>query len=121
MRYDLIDSENNVLLSNFKLTPNTPPLRPGEAWVPHTAPPILDKPRVVSIYQATEALADAGYLDAVEAYFASASAPAKEKRAWKRILEVRRDSPLMEKLATMLGLTDAQVDALFVAASQVSV
>lgn len=82
-------------------------------------PPPVFIPRAVSTFQATEALADAGYLDSVEAYFASASATALEKRAWKRITEVRRDSPMMAKLATMLGLSEAQLDALFVAAAAI--
>ena len=77
-------------------------------------------PQVVSIYQAKEALAAAGYLTAVAAYFASEAAAPAEKRAWENITEVRRNSSLMAKLATMLGLSDAQVDALFVAASQIS-
>ena len=120
MRYDLIDSENNVLRSNFKLTPLTPSLNPGERWVQSTFVVPEDKPKVVSIFQATEALADAGYLSSVEAYFASEAATAKEKRAWNRILEVQRDSPLMSKLATMLNLTEGQVDALSVAAAEIS-
>ena len=93
----------------------TPPV--VEPFVPPTEP---DVPQVVSIYQAKEALAAAGYLIAVNAYFASEAATPAEKRAWENITEVRRNSPLMAKLATMLGLSDAQVDALFVAASQIS-
>ena len=83
-----------------------------------TQPPVI--PAVVSIYQACAALDTAGLLDDVEAYFASESATKGEKMAWARITEVRRDSPLMTKLSTLLGLTEAQVDALFVAAEAVT-
>ena len=87
-----------------------------EPFVPPAAPAV---PQNVSIYQAKEALSAAGYLAPVEAYFASADATAAEKRAWENITEVRRNSPLMGKLAAMLSLTEAQVDALFVAARDI--
>ena len=76
-------------------------------------------PAVVSIFQACEALEQAGYLDAVEAYMASDQADAKDKRAWRTISEVRRSSPLMLKMAGLIGITEAQVDDLFRAAGKI--
>lgn len=97
-------------LSGLKTPPVVEPVASPDA---PTIPP------VVSIYQAKEALAAAGYLTAVAAYFASEAATPAEKRAWDNITEVRRNSPLMGKLVAMLSLTEAQVDALFVAARDI--
>ena len=119
MFYDLIDSNGAVLQSRIRLTPHTPALKDGQKWRQTTSAAPANKPIIVSIFQATEALAAAGFLDTVEAYFASASATATEKRAWKRISQVNRNSPLMAKLATKLSLTDEQIDALFIAAATI--
>ena len=40
------------------------------------------------------------------------------KITWEFASEFRRDDPLLEALAQQLGLTDAQVDAFFIAASK---
>lgn len=90
------------------------------AWVvsdvlPHV-PPV---PEVVSMRQARIALLAAGHLSAVTT--AVASMPGIEgdvaRIEWEYAQEVRRDSPLLAALAPALGMTGAQVDALFVAAA----
>jgi len=76
---------------------------------------VTSVPAVVSFFQGCAALQTGGYLDPVEAYMAG-PATAVEKLAWRTITEIRRNSPLTSKLAAMLGLTEAQVDDLFVLA-----
>lgn len=79
--------------------------------------PVNPVPQVVSKYQGCAALAEAGMLDGVEAYFASVSATAEEKLAWRTITEMRRTSPMTLKMAGLLGMTETQVDDLFILAA----
>lgn len=72
-------------------------------------------PRVVSMRQARLALLAAGLLDDVEA--AIASAPRAARIEWEYAQEVARDYGLVLQLAPVLGLTDRQLDDLFVAAA----
>ena len=72
-------------------------------------------PSAVSPYQARRALNAAGLRDAVEAAVAAASYDVKD--AWEYALTVERSSPMIAAVASALGLTNAQVDALFVAAA----
>ena len=72
----------------------------------------------VTARQASLALLQAGYLDTVTTIINAM--PLAQKRqaqiAWDRAAYVYRSDPLVSAMATALGLTGAQVDALFVAA-----
>ncbi|MFM9829724.1 MAG: hypothetical protein ACKVOB_13445 [Sphingomonas sp.] len=75
---------------------------------------------IVSMRQARLALLGAGLLDDVEAAIngiADAAARTAAQIDWEYATEVRRVSPLVASLGPALGLTDAQIDALFVAAA----
>lgn len=74
-------------------------------------------PSTVTPFQAKAALLQAGLLDTVKA--AIASAPAITQLAWSDATEFTRDSPTIVTMAGALGLTSAQVDALFVAAAAI--
>ncbi len=119
MLYDLVDAENNVLRHAFKLRPDTPPLMEGQRWV-ETTPPAIPPPvpQIVSYFQGCAALMQAGYLDDVEAYMQSADP--FEQLAWRSITEMRRDSPLTEKLGSLLGMSDMMIDDLFRFAATIS-
>ena len=73
-------------------------------------------PSVVTMAQAQLALLAAGHLDAVEAAVAQMSREAQI--LWRKANTVVRDDPLLIELAALLGLTEADVDALFVAGSK---
>ena len=90
---------------------NTP-----EPYVP-PPPPI---PATVTRFQALAVLAAGGYLDAVRTYIATLDQNNVQRLAWENATDWERSSPTLNALATMLGLTDAQVDELFIAAAQVS-
>ncbi len=80
----------------------------------------LEKQRaqmVVSRFQARAALLNAGLLDAVET--AVSQADGITKLAWSDAQEFRRNSPTIAALASVVGLTDDQLDALFTAAAQI--
>lgn len=73
-------------------------------------------PRTVSMRQAEQALHAAGLLEQVEAVIAAASKPAQID--WARATEINRDWPLLLELQPVLGWTDEQLDALFLAAAR---
>ena len=72
---------------------------------------------VVTPFQGRMALADAELLSNVEA--AVAAADAKTQVAWEYALEWKRMSPMIVTLGAALNLTDAEIDDLFKAASQI--
>lgn len=72
---------------------------------------------VVSRFQARAALHGAGLLSAVET--AVANSDPITQLAWADALEFRRNSPTIAALAGIVGLTDEQIDNLFIAAGQI--
>ena len=68
-------------------------------------------------FQGRMALADAGLLSNVEA--AITAADEKTKVAWEYALEWKRMSPMIATLGAALNITDAEIDDLFKAASQI--
>ena len=82
-----------------------------------TAPPTPPAPipQSVTMRQARLALLAAGLLDLVETAIAGAGPAAKIE--WDYATEVQSSAGLVPAMATALGLTDAQIDALFVTAS----
>lgn len=78
-------------------------------------------PQFVSMRQARLALLGAGKLAAVETAIEGMSEPAKTQAriAWEYSGEVQRQNGLVSQLAPALGLTEAEIDALFVAAAAI--
>ena len=68
-------------------------------------------------FQGRIALSNSGLLANVEA--AVAAADEKTKVAWEYALEWKRNSPMIATLGAALSLTDAEIDDLFKAASQI--
>lgn len=81
----------------------------------------VEVPQTVTMRQARNALLDAGLLEAVQASVATIPGAEGERARidWEYALEVRRDWPLISYMAGDLGLTDEQVDGLFMAASAI--
>jgi len=84
------------------------------ALEPADATPV---PQRVTMRQARLALLAAGLLPAVEAAIDALAEPAKSaaRITWDHSQEVYRTNGLVSQLAPALGLTDAEVDALFIA------
>lgn len=74
-------------------------------------------PQEVSRFQARAALMLAGHMPAVAAAIAAADPLAQ--LAWSDAQVFRRDSPTIAALATAIGMTAAQIDALFIQAAQI--
>lgn len=78
-------------------------------------------PESVTMRQCRIALLDAGLLDAVQSSIATMPGTEGERARidWEYALEVRRDWPLINALGSQLGLTEQQIDELFIAAAAV--
>jgi len=75
-------------------------------------------PAQVSAFQARAALLAAGHLAAAEA--AVLAGGAVVALAWEYATVFRRDSPTIAALASQIGLDDAALDALFIAAAGIT-
>lgn len=82
--------------------------------VPDPAPVVV-VPDSVEMRQARLELLDAGLLDAVDSAVTAAGRSAKIE--WEFALTVKRAHPLFPAIQQQTGLTDAQVDDLFVRAA----
>ena len=80
-------------------------------------PPLKGVPQAVTRFQARAALHLAGLLPRIEALMADPSTDQLARLAWTDAQEFRRQSPTMLSMAATLGLTDAQLDALFTTAA----
>lgn len=81
-------------------------------------------PQVVSRFQGREAMWRTSYggktlFEAAEDILAMPETPPTYKRAWDDLQEFRRDSEMLAAVAGMLGLTAAQIDALFIMAASI--
>lgn len=77
-------------------------------------PPPPQVPVSVTRFQARAALHIAGLLDQVEA--AIAAGDVIDQLAWADASEFRRNSPMLKRVASEIGLTPEQVDDLFFSA-----
>jgi len=94
-------------------------LAEGNTPDPYVPPP-PSIPASVTRFQALAVLAAGGYLDTVRTYIATLDQNNVQRLAWENAADWERSSPTLNALAAMLGLSDAQVDELFVAAAKVS-
>lgn len=85
------------------------------------APPVVPPtpPHSVTMRQARLALLEAGQLAAINAAIAGMPSPQREAAQieWEFAATVDRDSAFLQGLAQVLGLTEAQIDALFLLAA----
>jgi hypothetical protein len=77
-------------------------------------------PRAVTMRQARLALLGSGKLPAVTAAINSLPEPQKSAAmiTWEYSTQVQRDNGLVPQMAAALGMTEAQIDALFIAAAK---
>lgn len=93
-------------------------------WVDVAPEPGPLVPQVVSRFQGREAMwqtphGETTLFEAAEAVLADPITPAMYRRAWDDLQEFRRDSEMLAAIAGMLGLTAAQIDALFILAASI--
>lgn len=85
------------------------------------APPAPPRPRAVTMRQARLALNAAGLLSSVEAAINALPEPTKTQALieWEYSNEVQRTNGIVAQLGPALGLSEAQLDALFSAAEAI--
>ena len=122
--YQYIDADNSIVavfdedgISRMSMLASLLP--EGTVVEPYVAPP-PPIPTTVTRFQALAILAAGGYLDTVRTYINTLDQNNVQRLAWENATDWERSSPTLNALAQMLGLTDAQVDDLFIAAAQVS-
>ncbi|MER1940656.1 hypothetical protein ABS755_08100 [Castellaniella sp. FW104-16D08] len=96
--------------------------RGGPAWMVEDVVHVEPVPESVSRAQGKAALIQAGLWDGVQAYVAGIADPTQKALAQVALddtTEWRRDSPFLVTAAAVLGITSAQLDALFVAAAKI--
>ena len=81
------------------------------------APPI---PQAIAMWQARAAIATAGLTSQIQAAV-TASGNQAYIAAWEYDTTVSRTSPMITALGASIGLTSAQIDALFIAAAALEV
>ncbi len=75
-------------------------------------------PATITALQARRALRAAGLLAVVSAWIGAQ--PDELQEAWEYCVEVRRDNALIAGAQAALGLTEAQIDALFQTAGEIA-
>ena len=122
--YQYLDAENLVVavfdedgISRKSMLASKLP--EGAVVEPYIAPP-TPIPSTVTRFQALAVLAAGGYLPTIKTYIATLGEDNITRLAWENATDWERTSPTLNALATMLNLTSAEVDDLFIAASQVS-
>jgi hypothetical protein len=117
--YAELQAANNPKADGWSVLPDP---QPGQYWNgTEWADPPVYVPQVVSRFQAKAALLSEGLLDQVEAIIADPATDAMTKLAWDEAVQFQRNSPTIATLAAALGLTDQQVDDLFIAAAQINI
>ena len=81
--------------------------------------PVMTVPQTVSRFQARAALYQAGLLEAVEMLMQDVHTSMFVRIAWQDAQEFKRQSPTVAAFAAALGMTERQVDELFIQAAQI--
>ena len=87
----------------------------GGVWVEESI--VANVPSSISKFQAKAALLLSDKLESVEEYMINASPV--DRLAWENVQEFKRDSPTLKRVASVLNLSNQQVDEMFIAASQI--
>lgn len=92
----------------------------GTEYALQEFPPLPPVPSSITPRQARLALLGAGLLDTVQSAFAQLPDPQRTAASieWEYATTIERTSPLVSQFGPILGLTEEQIDELFIAAAQ---
>ncbi|WP_291771413.1 hypothetical protein [Castellaniella sp.] len=113
--------EDDTIIARFGFARTDFPLAVAPS-LPVYVPPPSSVPHTVSRAQGKTALIQAGKWDAVTAYVAAIADPTQKALANVALNDTqdwRRDSPFLSQAAAAVGLTSANLDALFTAAAAI--
>ena len=118
---EILNDDNeviNTIAASEEYAEATYPGRWRVVETPEPPPPPV-APASVTMRQARLALLGAGLLDDVEAAIAALPSPQKEaaRIEWEYSQDVQRHNGFVSVLAPALGMTEAQTDALLIAAA----
>lgn len=82
-------------------------------------PPPSRVPLYVTRFQALAALLQAGLLGDIAAYMSLETTDSFTRLAWQEVQVFKRDSPLVSAIGSLFGLTQVQIDDLFIFASTI--
>ena len=142
MIYEIIDQVTRVVInsiewdgvvgnpipSNCTAAPRDKIQGSGVGWTyvngqfirpPAPPPPPIVVPTLVSRFQARAAMAQAGYFTQVDDFMAALPKTDIRRLAWEDATEFDRTSTTLQAMQQMLGLTDKQVDDLFILAKTI--
>ena len=120
MRYEILDelgAVSNIIIANLEFVETHYPGLFREVPTPEPAPEVPAVPQTVTRNQAQSARYLTGMLESVEALMTHPDTPMLQRLAWKNALEFKRQSPTVLAMGAALGLTDADIDGLFIAAA----
>ena len=118
MRYYKSSNGGIFAFSDIQTVPDDLiPLTPEEINALLSPPSMV--PQVVSAAQGGIALIRAGLMDAVQAAVDAPETPSEVKWAWAHATTWDRSSPALAFLAGAAGITQEQMDALFMAADKI--
>lgn len=92
---------------------------PEPSWSTTAPPPPTSVPTQVTNFQARAALIAAGLFSQVDTAIKQSTDPVA-RQAWEYANDITRHGALVQSMATQLGLTSTQLDALFVQAAGIS-
>ncbi len=100
-----------------EIIPQEPPENsiPGEPGEPSPPSTVIE----VTAFQAKAALAQAGLLSMVEAYMALPDTEVMTRLRWQQAQTFKRDHPTILLIASVLGISNAQLDHLFETAKSI--
>lgn len=120
----ITDSTGIIVEPQEYVIVESPTINPPNWYVPQEPPPPLEVsiqyiPQQVTMRQARLALLDAGLLNLVTSAIDLLEEPQKTKVQieWEYSAIVERNSPLVQQMSLSLGLTEQQLDALFIQAN----
>jgi hypothetical protein len=121
MNIDILDEHDNVLQTIVGDVLFAEENFPGMWRIAEDQPgaPVAAVPQKVTARQAHQALILAGLYDAVQTAISAIADPLQRKLAqveWEKSQEFARDWPLLLSIGQGLGLTDADMDDLFIQA-----
>lgn len=88
---------------------------------PQEIEPAKDVPQSITRLQAKIALSQTGLLEQIQGMMAGLPSTDIQRLAWENALQFERDSAMVNGMAAAIGITQDQLDDLFIAAAAIEV